>query len=125
MQIPPKTAQMLVLADAVALTTVFDNLITNAVKYAEKHREIRIDAVLQDAEILFSLQDFGRGIAPNELAHIFEPFFRAQSVVDAQIHGNGLGLAIVQHIITQHGGKISAKSELGRGTTFTFTLKRA
>jgi signal transduction histidine kinase len=124
-QIPPKTAQMLVLADATALMTVFDNLITNAVKYTENRREIRIDAVLQDEVIQFSIQDFGRGISPNEIAHIFEPFFRAQSVVDAQIHGNGLGLAIVQHIITQHGGTISAKSEIGSGTTFLFTLKRA
>ncbi|TAE24381.1 MAG: sensor histidine kinase [Candidatus Kapaibacterium sp.] len=124
-QIPPKTAQMLVLADATALMTVFDNLINNAVKYTENRREIRIDAVLQDAVILISIQDFGRGIPASEIAHIFEPFFRAQSVVDAQIHGNGLGLAIVQHIIAQHGGTISAKSEVGRGTTFFFTLKRA
>lgn len=118
-----------VLADATALATVFDNLITNAVKYSTTRRELRIAAGEKSLNekssmIVVSVQDAGRGIPPGEAAHIFEPFFRSHEVVDAQIHGNGLGLAIVQHIITQHGGTITVKSEVGSGTTFTISLRK-
>lgn len=126
-QIPPKLPP--VLADATALATVFDNLITNAVKYSTKRRELRISASEKPSSakgslIVISVQDAGRGIPSHEIAYIFEPFFCSHEVVDAQIHGNGLGLAIVQHIITQHGGTISVKSEVGSGTTFTISLRK-
>lgn len=110
----------LILADARALGSVLDNLLTNAVKYSVGKCNVRLSAsVLADKELLLAVQDSGRGIALKEQKRIFEPFYRTSEVIDAQIHGNGLGLAIVQHIVKQHGGYVTLESELGKGSTFT------
>jgi signal transduction histidine kinase len=59
---------------------------------------------------------------PKELSKIFTPFYRAKSVVDAQIHGNGLGLSLVKQTIEAHGGRVLVKSEIGKGSRFTIHL---
>ncbi|MEK7855962.1 MAG: sensor histidine kinase, partial [Acidobacteriota bacterium] len=64
----------------------------------------------------------GLGIAADDLKHIFEPFYRAKDVVDAQINGNGLGLALVKDIAEAHGGRVRAKSEPGIGSEFVIEL---
>ena len=56
------------------------------------------------------------------MKHIFEPFYRAKTVVDEQIHGNGLGLSLVKETVEAHGGKISAESEISNGSKFTIEL---
>lgn len=110
----------LILADARALGSVLDNLLANAVKYSVGKCNVRLSAsVLADKELLLTVQDCGRGIALKEQKRIFEPFYRTSEVIDAQIHGNGLGLAIVQHIVKQHGGYVTLESELGKGSAFT------
>ena len=68
------------------------------------------------------VEDKGIGIAPKDLAHVFEPFFRAKAVVDEQIHGNGLGLSIVKQIAEAHKGAVKVESELGKGSKFTIEL---
>jgi two-component system phosphate regulon sensor histidine kinase PhoR len=123
----------LVLADSDAMNQVFSNLIENALKYGKAGKRILVGARLlepQDAsqavsEVEFSVQDFGPGIASEHLTRIFERFYRIDKARSREAGGTGLGLAIVKHIVLAHGGRIWAESELGRGTTFRFTLPLA
>jgi two-component system sensor histidine kinase SenX3 len=109
-------------ADANALSQAIQNLIFNSLKYSSGERFIRVSAQNGGNTIKIAVTDRGIGIAPQDLKHIFEPFFRAKAVVDEQIHGNGLGLSLVKETVEAHGGKISAESELGRGSKFTVHL---
>lgn len=112
----------LVRADADALFTAVRNLISNAVKYSNGSKWLRVAAANGGNLVKLSVQDRGIGIGSDDLKHIFEPFYRSKSVVDAQIHGNGLGLALVKEIAEAHGGKVTANSEVGKGSEFTIEL---
>jgi signal transduction histidine kinase len=116
-----------VMGDLPALSQCIQNLIVNAVKYSGKNRWIGISASIHDArtnqrEVRISVRDHGRGISNSELGHIFDPFYRSPNVVDAQIHGTGLGLAVAKRIAQAMGGRLSVVSELGVGSTFTLHL---
>ena len=69
-----------------------------------------------------AVSDRGRGIAAEDLAHIFEPFYRGRYAIERQIHGNGLGLSLVARIAEAHGGRITVTSSPGAGSTFTLHL---
>lgn len=112
-------------ADASAVSQAIQNLIANSVKYGGDNGRIRVTAENGGGTVKISVEDFGIGISSSDLRKIFEPFFRARNVVDAQIHGNGLGLSIVKQIAEGHGGRVTAKSELGKGSKFTIELKAA
>lgn len=109
-------------ADADALSMALQNLISNAVKYSNGSKWIRVAASNGDGSIKFSVKDRGIGIAANDLKQIFEPFYRSKEVVDAQIHGNGLGLALVKEIVEAHGGRVTAKNETGKGSEFVMEI---
>jgi signal transduction histidine kinase len=109
-------------ADASALSTAIQNLIQNSVKYGNGSRWLRVTAENGSGIIKLSIADRGIGLASGDLRHIFEPFYRAKEVVDAQIRGNGLGLALVKEIAEAHGGTVQATSELGKGSEFTIEL---
>lgn len=114
-------------ADAAALSRAIQNLLHNAMKYSGDNRWIGLSVKLDNppdcpAEIRIKVSDRGIGIAPSELAHIFEPFYRGKEVVASQIHGNGLGLSLVKHIVEAHGGKVSVESKAGQGSEFTLQL---
>jgi signal transduction histidine kinase len=116
-----------VMGDLSALSHCLQNLILNAVKYSGKNRWIGISASVHEAEnhhkeVRISVQDHGSGISRSELPHIFEPFYRSPKVVDAQIRGTGLGLAVAKRIAEAMGGKLSATSEVDVGSTFTLHL---
>ncbi len=111
--------------DADAISTALQNLINNSVKYSNGERWIRVSASNGKGTIKFKVEDRGIGVAGDDLKHIFEPFYRAKGVVDAQIHGNGLGLALVREIAEAHGGTAKAKSELGKGSEFTIEIPQA
>jgi len=115
----------LVMADPDAMNQVFGNLIENALKYGREGKHIRVGAALLPAEVQFSVQDFGPGIAFEHLDRIFERFYRVDKARSRESGGTGLGLAIVKHIVQAHGGRIWAESELGAGATFNFTLPLA
>lgn len=116
----------LVTADEEALRRALNNLVGNAVKYAAGGQWVGIHVSRQQTdsrdEVLVQVSDRGPGIAPADLPHLFEPFYRGREVVDRQIHGNGLGLSLVARIAEAHRGSISATSTPGTGSTFTLTL---
>ncbi|MDY6964687.1 MAG: PAS domain-containing sensor histidine kinase [Halobacteriota archaeon] len=115
---------IIVKADKLRLGELFDNLITNAVKYSqEAGGTLTIDAEMKDDFVVVSVKDSGIGMIEEQLNHIFEEFYK----VDPSRHdldSSGLGLSICKRIVEKHGGKIWADSlGEGQGTTFYFTLK--
>jgi len=111
-----------VLGDSSALSQCLQNLITNGLKYGKEQRWLGIRAEVQDKEVQISVSDRGIGISPEDLAHIFEPFYRSPSVRAAQIHGTGLGLPLSQSIAEAMKGRLTVTSKLGEGSTFTLHL---
>jgi signal transduction histidine kinase len=117
------------LADEGALRRALQNLIGNAMKYAADGRWLRVSA--QDgggrpgSEVRIAVSDRGRGIAAEDLPHIFEPFYRGRYALERQIHGNGLGLSLVKRIADAHGGRVTVRSAPGEGTTFTLHVPAA
>ena len=107
--------------DEKLLVNLFQNLIGNAIKYrSEKNPEIHISFKQEEHQYLFSVRDNGIGIDSEHLNRIFTIFQRLHR--NDEYGGTGIGLAIVEKILDQHGGKIWAESELGLGTTFYFTI---
>lgn len=109
-------------ADENALTQAFQNLINNALKYSNQVKWVKISAENTKNGVRVSVEDRGKGISAKDRSQIFEPFYRAEDVVDEQISGNGLGLSLVKQIVEGHGGKISVESELGAGSKFIIDL---
>lgn len=109
-------------ADRSAMSSAIQNLIANSVKYSNGSKWIRVSAVNGGGSVKIAVEDRGIGIAGDELRHVFEPFYRGKEVVDSQIHGNGLGLNLVQKIVDAHGGRVTAESRPGEGSTFTIEL---
>ena len=100
------------------------NLIENAVKYTESGGSIRVSMSLEKDHAIFSVVDTGIGIGKEHLGRIFERFYRVDKDRARDVGGTGLGLAIVKHIVEAHGGAISVQSEPGKGSVFSFTVKR-
>ncbi|QQS47839.1 MAG: HAMP domain-containing histidine kinase [Acidobacteriota bacterium] len=109
-------------ADLPALSRAIQNLINNSIKYSGESRWIGIRATRSGEGLAISVSDRGIGIPGAEFGRIFEPFYRGSEVVSAQIHGNGLGLSLVRHIIESHGGSVTVESRPNQGTTFTIQL---
>jgi signal transduction histidine kinase len=111
-----------ILADPGALKSAIQNLISNAVKYSNGSKWIRLIVQRHGDSVAVRVQDRGIGIPSSDLPHIFEPFYRGREVVDAQIQGSGLGLSLVKHVIEGHKGTITVDSSPSHGTTFTMSL---
>jgi signal transduction histidine kinase len=110
-------------ADSDRVTQVLLNLLDNARRHTPKNGEIWVGATPKDNFLHISITDTGVGISQEDLAHIFERFYRAdRSRTGAAGGGSGLGLSIVRAIVNAHGGSIWAESTLGKGTRITFTL---
>ncbi len=112
-----------VAVDPDRLERILINLLSNALKYSPPETEVLIRSERIDHEVLTSVIDKGRGIAPEDLPHIFERFY--QPSTGRAAGGLGLGLYITKSLVEAHGGRIWVKSELGKGTTFYFTLPMA
>ena len=109
-------------ADAAALSRAVQNLLNNAMKYGGEQRWVRVTTGAAASEVQITIEDRGLGMSANDLAHIFEPFYRSSEVTAAQIHGSGLGLSLVKHIVEAHGGRVLVQSTAGRGSAFTLAL---
>jgi len=108
-------------ADPDRLVQVLDNLISNALKFTPEGGRVSLRVEKREAQLLISISDSGDGIAPEALPHIFDEFYQGNGNKKQQ--GVGLGLAIVRHIVSAHGGVVEAKSDgRGKGSTFTVML---
>jgi len=102
------------------------NLFSNAIKYSEENAEVTLRIKENADTLVIDVQDTGFGISRKSLPHIFEKFYRITDNEQVQdITGSGLGLALVKEIVEIHGGKISVRSKLGKGSVFTFTLPKS
>jgi len=115
-----------VLGDAPALRRAVGNLIGNAVKYAAAGAWLAVAAREEPrGEVRVAVADRGPGIAPDDLPHVFEPFYRGRDLAAGRVPGSGLGLALVRHVAEAHGGRVTVASRPGKGTTFTLSLPAA
>jgi signal transduction histidine kinase len=103
------------------LAQVFENLLSNAVKYTPAGGRVGVAVRAAEGKVLVDVADTGVGMSEEELAHLFEDFYRAPSVRDTH-EGTGLGLAVCHRIVRAHRGEIGATSKPGEGTTFHIAL---
>ncbi len=122
--VPTLEADLFVLGDEFRLRQVIDNMLSNAIKYTDRG-SVRVGAARRGDTVEVVISDDGIGMAPEDVANVFTPYFRAQSVQDDGINGTGLGMGIALDIARDHGGTISVDSTLGKGTTMTVTLPSA
>ncbi|MFN9763062.1 MAG: PAS domain S-box protein [Pseudanabaena sp.] len=139
--IPPLIDNININIDERRIKQVLINLLTNAVKFTPNEGRITlllavgsghawqgeatIPQRLRDMNspmIVFQIVDTGIGIAPNDLQRLFQPFVQIDSALNRQYEGTGLGLALVKQIVELHGGQVTAESEVGKGSCFTFAL---
>jgi signal transduction histidine kinase len=125
--IPPELPA--IVGDHAALKSAIQNLVVNAFKYGGNAQWVGVRAEQvtrgRKSEVHITVEDRGPGIPAQELPHIFEPFYRGAYAVGEQIHGNGLGLSLVQRIVRAHGGSVSVRARESGGTAFTIVLPAA
>ncbi len=112
----------LVWADRERVHQVLANLLTNALNFSTPTSPVTVSATLVGEEIRFAVADRGVGVRSDESERIFEPFYRGDGGNAGRPRGTGLGLAICKGIVEAHGGRIWVESELGKGSTFYFSL---
>jgi two-component system phosphate regulon sensor histidine kinase PhoR len=112
-------------ADARRLEQMLVNLVDNAVKYTRGDGVVRVSHEREGGRDRVHVIDTGEGIAAEHLPRIFERFYRVDRARSREMGGTGLGLAIVKHLARAHGGEATARSEPGRGSTFTLELPSA
>ena len=108
--------------DTDKMTQVIDNILNNAIKYSPDGGKIKVGMRTTDAQLIISISDEGLGIPKKDLPRIFDRFYRVDKARSRAQGGTGLGLAIAKEIVKQHKGFIWAKSEYGKGSTFTIVL---
>lgn len=119
---PTQDRQYDLVGDPSLLEMAFWNLMNNAAKYSEPPAKITVTLRHHDTAIELAFADEGVGIPADDLEHIFQRFYTVESHQSKQKGGSGLGLSIVDTIVEKHNGRISATSEVGKGTTFTVEL---
>jgi signal transduction histidine kinase len=105
-------------ADQALLHQGVYNLVENAIKYTPTGGQVNLRVRSTRSDVTFEIRDNGIGIAPSDLAHLFEKFYRGKQREARAQHGTGLGLAIVRSIAERHGGKVWVESEIGKGSAF-------
>ncbi len=113
-----------VIGDYRRIYQVVTNLLSNAIKYTKKDGAAEITIVVDGDQITTAISDNGRGIPKEDLSRIFERFYRVDKSRSKEKGGTGLGLSIVKHIMEGHESKVDVKSEVKKGSTFSFALKK-
>ena len=111
--------------DREALTSAVQNLLDNAAKYAPGSKTVWLDAEARNGSVVIRVRDRGLGISDDDQKRLFEKFYRGSGEISRQVKGAGLGLSLVKHIVTAHGGSVEVDSRLGEGSTFSLTLRAA
>jgi cell cycle sensor histidine kinase DivJ len=111
-----------IVADPLRLKQILINLLSNAVKYNERGGSVTVRVRPDGSDVLISVRDTGRGIGPEHMPHLFDPYYQA-AVADQSI-GTGLGLAIIKHLTELHGGSVHVESVVGTGSVFTVRLPK-
>jgi signal transduction histidine kinase len=112
-----------VTADEVKITQAFYNLLINAINYTGKNKRISIKQVVGNKSVIIEVTDTGEGISPENLLYIWDRYYKVDKKHKRAITGTGLGLSIVKKIIELHRGQCGVKSQVGKGSTFWFSLK--
>ena len=108
--------------DGEAIASVLVNLLSNAMKFSPKEKEVTVKLFQDDGNAVLQVSDKGIGISQNEIPKIFERFYQSVNKIDYESRGSGLGLTLVKHITEAHGGKIEVESEAGIGSVFTVSI---
>jgi signal transduction histidine kinase len=116
--LPPNT----LVGDRELMEYAFYNLLTNAVKYSPAKTRVTVSGDHEKGRLRVSVEDQGIGISPKDTRRIFEKFYRTATAENSGEKGTGIGLSIVEQIVTQHGGSIAVSSEVGKGSRFTVSL---
>jgi two-component system phosphate regulon sensor histidine kinase PhoR len=124
-EIEVPSAMPAVLGDASLLREVLQNLLDNAVQYTANGGQIRVRASVSGREAVVAVSDTGIGIPLAEQERIFERFYRVDAARSREEGGTGLGLSIAKHIVETHGGRLQVESEVGRGSSFSFSIPLA
>ena len=111
-----------IIGDRDRLNQVVTNLVSNAIRYTPEGGRIEVKVYAVEGAVRVDVRDNGIGIAPDDLGHIFERFYRADHPLVMETTGTGLGLSIVKMFVEMHGGRVWVESKLGEGSTFTFIL---
>ncbi len=111
-----------VVGDRSQLVSAVSNLVENAVKYSNRGGDVDVTCRTSDGRVVVAVADHGIGIAAADLERVFERFYRVDKGRSRSTGGTGLGLSIVRHVVDNHGGTVSVRSEEGRGSTFTVSL---
>ena len=119
-----RNASVSVLGDRERLKQALVNLIENAIKYNHPDGKVIVELEPKENEAVVRVRDNGVGIPKEDIGRIFERFYRVNKDRSRAVGGSGLGLAIVKHIVEAHGTTVRVESEFGRGSVFSFTLKR-
>ena len=114
-----------VTADRVKIGQVFTNLIGNSIAYGNESGETKINLLVFESLVTIEVIDNGPGIDSKEIPRLFERFYRIEKSRNRNDGGSGLGLAIVKHILESHGQNIQVRSEVGKGSTFSFSLDKS
>lgn len=114
-----------VMGDRTQLVSALQNLVSNAIKYSGDGKRVLVEMQATAELVSIAVVDQGIGIAAKDHQRIFERFYRVDRARSRSTGGSGLGLSIVRHVVSNHGGTVSVVSEEGRGSTFTMVLPRA
>jgi len=111
-----------IIIDGEAIASVLINLLSNAMKYSPKEKEVTVKLMRDGENALLQVADKGMGISPKETSKIFLRFYRSQNITASETGGSGLGLTLARHIIEAHGGLIQVESKPGKGSIFSVIL---
>ena len=124
LNLKPASVTLTANLDPSRFTQVLNNILDNALHYTPAGGSVGIETKLVENKIQISIQDNGEGVTPEEAAHLFDRFYRADEARNRNDGGSGLGLAIAKSIIDMHGGKIWAESEKGKGLKMVIELPK-